>query len=257
MIVIFFALSREIVSIKSKVNILGKIRFGHITFYHAELYGFPVALIQTGIGQNVSSVLQHLSQQFRIQLVISSGFAGALRPEIDVGDLVIGEKVLYVTDETLGKKAHSSPVISCESSILDVARELSGSPRFKVHYGIIATTNKIIHLSSYKKLLGNTTYAIAVDMESFLIAEQSHNLGIPFIVVRAISDRADEDVAVCENLVNEKGNINVPAVSLYLFKKPYSIFTLKNLRKQAKFASRSLSEFLPDFITQIYNTLLK
>jgi adenosylhomocysteine nucleosidase len=171
--------------------------------------------------------------------------------------LVIGEKVLYVTDETLGKKAHSSPVISCESSILDVARELSGSPRFKVHYGIIATTNKIIHLSSYKKLLGNTTYAIAVDMESFLIAEQSHNLGIPFIVVRAISDRADEDVAVCENLVNEKGNINVPAVSLYLFKKPYSIFTLKNLRKQAKFASRSLSEFLPDFITQIYNTLLK
>jgi len=257
MIVIFFALSREIVSIKSKVNILGKIRFGHTTFYHAELYGFPVALIQTGMGQNVSSVLQHLSQQFRIQLVISSGFAGALRPEIDVGDLVIGEKILYVTDETLGKEAHSSPALSCESSILDVAMELPDSHRFKVHYGIIATTNKIIHLSSDKKLLGNTTSAIAVDMESFLIAEQVHTLGIPFITVRAISDRVDENVAVCENLVNEKGNINVPAVLLYLLKKPYGILTLKNLRKQAKSASLSLSEFLPDFITQIYNTLLK
>ncbi|MCF6148948.1 MAG: hypothetical protein E3K37_09835 [Candidatus Kuenenia sp.] len=257
MIVIFFALSQEIASLKSKVNLLGRIRFGHTIFYHAEFCGFPLALVQTGMGQNVFPVLQHLSQQFRIHLIISSGFAGALRSEIDVGDIVIGEKVLYVTDETPMKETQSNSVLPCESSIVDVANELSGRCQLKVHYGIIATTDKIIHLSSDKKLLGNNTSAIAVDMESFMLAEQAHTLGIPFIIVRAISDRADENVEVCGDIVNEKGKINVPAISFYLLKKPHGILALNRLRKQAKSATHSLSIFLPDFITQIYNTLLK
>ncbi|MBM4054440.1 MAG: hypothetical protein FJ264_07185 [Planctomycetes bacterium] len=257
MIVIFFALSQEIASIKSKVNILGKIRFGHAIFYHAEFCGFPVALVQTGMGQNVSSVLQHLSQKFRIQLIISSGFAGALQSGIDVGDIVIGKKVLYATEETFEKKALSNSSLPCETSISDEVPGFPNSYRFKVHYGLVATTNRILHLSSDKKLLGNNTSAIAVDMESFMIAEQAHILGIPFVVVRAISDRADENVDICENLVTREGKINVPAVVFYLLKKPYGILALNRLRKQAKSATSSLSAFLPDFITQIYNTLLK
>ncbi|MEK7290724.1 MAG: hypothetical protein AAB013_02315 [Planctomycetota bacterium] len=95
MIAIFFALSQEMASLKPKVNILKKIRHAHATFYQSEFCGFPITLVQTGIGKNVSAVIQYLSKCFRIQLMVSSGFAGSVNSDVCVGDLIIGKHVLH------------------------------------------------------------------------------------------------------------------------------------------------------------------
>ena len=105
MIAIFFALSQEIACLKSKVNILKKMRYAHATFYQSEFCGFPLTLVQTGVGKNVSDIIQHLSKCFRIQLMVSSGFAGSVNPEVGVGDLVIGKHVLYSSQEALEGKS--------------------------------------------------------------------------------------------------------------------------------------------------------
>src|SRR3989339_2247628 len=101
MIAIFFALSQELASLKPKVNILKKIRHAHATFYQSEFCGFPITLVQTGIGKNVSAVIQYLSKCFRIQLMVSSGFSGSINPAVGVGDLVIGKHVLCSSQEAL------------------------------------------------------------------------------------------------------------------------------------------------------------
>ena len=79
MIAIFFALSQKLVCLKSKVNILKKIRMPMPYSTQSEFRGFPLTLVQTGIGKNVSEIIQHLSKCFRIQLMVSSGFAGSVK----------------------------------------------------------------------------------------------------------------------------------------------------------------------------------
>jgi len=256
MIAIFFALSQEIASLKSKVNILKKIRYAHATVYQSEFRGFPLTLVQTGVGRNVSDIIQHLSKCFRIQLMISSGFAGSINPAVGVGDLVIGKHVLYSSQEVLEGEIRVDSTLSCDASIADMAVRLCNNEVFKSHYGDILTVNKIIRQSSVKKHVGNQTSAIAVDMESFAIAERAHAMGIPFVVARAISDGIDEDLEIHENMVTEGGNVNISATARHLLNKPHHIPYLNRLRKQTKSALNTLSAFFPNFITQIYNSLL-
>jgi len=256
MIVIFFALSQEIKSLKSRVNTLKKVHFGQAIFYHSEFCGFPLTLVQTGIGKDVSDILRHLSKSFRIQLVVSSGFAGSLRNEISGGDIVIGKRILRSLQEGLSGKIPSYSTCSSDNSMVRTATDIGTTRNFCVHSGDILTTNDIIRSSSVKKRLGDQSAAIAVDMESFIIAEQAHALGLPFITIRAISDGVNDDIKISDRLITEKGNVDIPAVVFYILKKPYRLPELNRLRKQTKAATTALSLFLPDFITKIYNTLL-
>ncbi|OHB99743.1 MAG: hypothetical protein A3G70_04860 [Planctomycetes bacterium RIFCSPLOWO2_12_FULL_39_13] len=256
MIAIFFALSQELASLKPKVNILKKIRHAHATFYQSEFCGFPITLVQTGIGKNVSAVIQYLSKCFRIQLMVSSGFAGSVNSDVCVGDLIIGKHVLHSSQKVFEGNIQIDSTLSCDASIVDLAVRLSRTDTFKSHCGDVLSVSKIVSQASTKKHIGNQTSAIAIDMESFAIAERANSLGIPFVVIRTISDGIEEDIEINENMVTEGGNVNIPATARHLLNKPHHILYLNRLRKQTKLATNTLSAFFPNFITQIYNSLL-
>ncbi len=256
MIAIFFALSQEVASLKAQVNILKKIRYANAVFYQAEFCGFPVTLVQTGVGKNVSEAIHQLSTYFRIQLMVSSGFAGSVNPKVGVGDLVIGRRVLSSSRGVSEEGIHIDATLPCNASAVDIAVALSSAGALKFHCGDILSVDKIIRQSSLKTHIGSQTSAIAVDMESFAIAERANAMGIPFIAVRAISDGVDEDMEVGEDMVTRGGNVNISATVRYLLNKPHHIPYLNRLRKQTKLATHTLSSFFPNFITQIYNSLL-
>lgn len=256
MIAIFFALSQEISSLKSQVNILKKIRHANAVFYQSEFCGFPITLVQTGIGKNVSESVQHLSKYFRIQLMVSSGFAGSVNSQVNVGDLVIGKQVLYSLQESMEGEIQIDSIFPGDTPVVDLAVKLCSNNAFKSHCGDILTVNKIIRQSVLKKHIGNQTSAIAVDMESFAIAERANAMGIPFVIIRSISDGLEDDMEIDENMVTEGGNVNIPATARHLFNKPHHIPYLNRLRKQTKLATNTLSVFFPNFITQVYNSLL-
>ncbi|MDR4507325.1 MAG: hypothetical protein MRJ65_03650 [Candidatus Brocadiaceae bacterium] len=256
MIAIFFALSQEIAPLKARVNILKKIRHAHATFYQSEFSGFPVALIQTGIGKNVSEIIPYVTKRFRIQLFVSSGFAGSLKPEVGIGDLIIGKQVLTTQQKISEEKIQINAALPCDTPTVNAAVKASSFHDFNSHCGDILSVNTIIQQASLKKHLGIQTPAIAVDMESFMIAEQSNAMGIPFVVVRAISDGVAEDLKIEEKLVTKSGNISISATALHVLQKPYHIPYLNRLRKQTKLAAHTLEVFLPDFITQIHNSVL-
>ena len=256
MISIFFALSQEMASLKSQVNILKKIRYAHAIFYQSEFYGFPITLVQMGIGKNVSNIIQHLSKCFRIQLMVSSGFAGSINSEVGVGDLIIGRHVLHSSQEVFEGEIKIDSTLSCHASFVELAVKLCSTSNFRYHCGDVLTVSRVIRQSSTKKHLGDQTSAIAVDMESFAIAERANAMGIPFVIIRAISDGADEDMEIQEGMVTKRGNINIPATARHLLTKPHHIPYLNRLRKQTKLATNTLSAFFPNFITQTYNSLL-
>jgi len=256
MIAIFFALSQEIACLKSKVNILKKIRYAHATFYQSEFYGFPLTLVQTGIGKNVSEIIQHLSKCFRIQLMVSSGFAGSVNPEVGVGDLVIGKHVLYSSQEELEREIQIDSTLSCDTSIADLAVRLCNNEVFKSHYGDILTVNKIIRQASLKKtrrkpnLRNSRRYGILCNCRT------GTRHGNSFCCYTCNFRRVDEDLEIHENMVTESGNVNISATARHLLNKPHHIPYLNRLRKQTKSATDTLSAFFPNFITQIYNSLL-
>jgi adenosylhomocysteine nucleosidase len=169
---------------------------------------------------------------------------------------MIGKHVLYSSQEIFGGEIHIDTTLSCDASAVDLAMKLSSANNLKSHCGDILSVDKIINQSSMKKHIGTQTSAIAVDMESFAIAERANALGIPFIVIRAISDGIDEDMEISENMVTAKGKVNISAATRYLLNKPHHITYLNRLRKQTKLAVNTLSAFFPNFITQIYNSLL-
>jgi adenosylhomocysteine nucleosidase len=256
MIAIFFALSQETASLKPQVNILKKIRCAGAVFYQSEYHGFPVTLVQTGIGKNAEEIIRYLSKCFRIQLMISSGFAGSVRPEVKVGNLIIGKHALSASLERFDGDIRIDTTFPCDTTFVNLANMLGRTGRFTSHCGDVLTVDKIINQSSVKKHIGNNTSAVAVDMESFSIAAQASAQGIPFVVIRAISDGMDEDMEVYDDMVTESGDVNVSAAALHVLMKPHHILQLNRLRRQAKLAANTLSAFLPNFIAQVYNSLL-
>ncbi|MGQ3686275.1 MAG: phosphorylase family protein [Candidatus Loosdrechtia sp.] len=256
MIAVFFALRQELESLKSKVNILKKIQYAHAVFYQSEFCGFPITLIQTGIGKNVAEIIQQLSKCVTIQLMISSGFAGSVNSNVEVGDLVIGRQVLASFQDALEGEIHVDSLLACDVPVTDLAMKSCNTYDFKLHCGDILSVNKIVKKSSTKKHIGNKTSAIAIDMESFAIAEQAYAMGVPFAVIRSISDGVEEDVEINEKMVTKGGNINIPATAFHILNKPHHIPTLNRLRKQTKLAANTLSLFLPDFITLVYDFYL-
>ncbi|MBI5788127.1 MAG: hypothetical protein HZA78_04640 [Candidatus Schekmanbacteria bacterium] len=256
MIAVFFALSQEIASLKSRVNILKKIRYAHATLYQSEFCGFPIMLVQGGVGQNMAETVRNLSNSFRIQVMVSAGFAGSINPGVGVGDLIIGRRILHTTQEEFNGEIEIDSTHACDDVLVAMASRLSSAGGFKAHCGDVLCVNKVVSQATAKRQLGNCTSAICVDMESSIIAARAHELGIPFVAIRAISDGMDEDMEVSESVITKGGNINIPVAAYHLLSKPHQIPDMNRLRSQIKRAKRTLSKFFPDFITQTYNSLL-
>ena len=117
---------------------------------------------------------------FNQPLVISSGVCGALAPDLSAGDLVLPESVLGPS----GERLNVTPTRHRQAS------ELGGSTRG----GTLVTSREVVATAAAKAALFASTGAVAVDMESSVILAHAAAAGCPTLVVRGVSDRADESV---------------------------------------------------------------
>jgi hopanoid-associated phosphorylase len=119
-----------------------------------------------------------LEQQLRggIAGVISFGLCGALDPALKVGDVVVGEAVADADG------SHPADAAWAE-------RLLAGTPGARL--GVIARAEQIIGSPEEKTQLRTATGAMAVDLESYIVARLARWFGVPFAVLRAVSDAAD------------------------------------------------------------------
>jgi adenosylhomocysteine nucleosidase len=138
------------------------------------LTGAPVVIG----GGDLAGLTERLEDELRGGLagVVSFGLCGALDPVLQVGDLVIGEAV---TDEADSYAADPEWV----------ARIAAMLPEAKV--GRFARAERPVATAAEKAELRQRTGAIAVDLESFPVAKLARWFGVPFAVIRAVSDGAD------------------------------------------------------------------
>jgi adenosylhomocysteine nucleosidase len=255
MIAIVCAMSTEVEPIKAQMNILKKFCEDSATFYQAEFHGFPITIVQTGVGRDkATAATRRLLQLFKINLVITTGFAGGLREEIKIGDVVIAKNALYI------KHVEPAEVVfklSCDASYVRVALDIGNEKGLRVHEGDTVTVDELIAQSKAKMFLGNNFSALAVDMETAFVGQVASGAGIPFVSVRTISDDVKDDIVVdYKRFVDEGGNVRIrSALTQILHIVPHALH-LRRMHKQARIAAGTLAVFLPHFITSSYNQIL-
>ena len=204
-------------------------------------------LFRTGVGPNkATEVCQEALMGEDWDLVVSSGFAGALTPSRIGSILIANEVVMYTTDQT--PRQLGSPILCHQgfgAKAFHIAQTLDDVPRV----GRVATVSRIFGLAVEIRRLAQQTGAIGLDMESAAIGRIARDRNIPFLVVRMISDLVDEDLPVDFNLfLRPSGWIRG---FVRVITKPRSWGDFNRLWTQTARASHQITRFFEKFLDDV------
>lgn len=179
-----------------------KTPFADLPIYEGFLHNQKVIVARCGIGKvNASLATQYLIDKFAPRVIMNSGVAGGLNPAVRIGDLVIGESSLQ-HDFDVRKFGHprgiiprlAESVFRAEPALVRKAWQVAGQelPPDKVHRGLIVSGDQFISsLEQKQAILDFFPEAICAEMEGAAIAHTAILNQIPHVIVRAISDQAD------------------------------------------------------------------
>ena len=170
-------------------------------FYEGTLRGKDVVIVQCGIGKvNAGICVQILADLFQVDAVINTGVAGSLRAEINIGDIVVStdacEHDMDVT--ALGYKQGIIPQMKesffkadrqLVEAAIEVCREVN--PDINVYEGRVLSGDQFISGEEIKNKLIDLFDGSCTEMEGAAIAHAAFLNEIPYVVIRAISDKAD------------------------------------------------------------------
>ncbi len=203
------AMECEINKLKSKLQNLKENKVGTRIFYSGELHGHDVVLVQSGVGKvNAGICTQYIIDKFSPDYIINTGIGGGLGKGLQVGDIVIGtEFVQYDFDVTAIGYALGYMCTGVDKdkptkfySDLDLIEKFEqalneAAPDLKYHKGVIATGDCFVSSMEKKLQIRDTFNAIAVEMEGAAIAQTANANKVPCVIIRAISDLADDTAA--------------------------------------------------------------
>ncbi len=195
------AMEEEVVQLKEKMTDLTITTKAGMDFYDGLLLEKAVTIVRSGIGKvNAGCCTQILADLFQVDCVINTGIAGSLDASIDIGDIVLcTDAVQHDVDAVafgypLGQIPRV-PVFSfpADASLREKARVICKkvNPEIKVHEGRVATGDQFIADKAKKDFIVTSFQAKCTEMEGAAIAQAAYNNGLPFLIIRAISDKAD------------------------------------------------------------------
>ena len=195
------AMSVEIEMLQSKMANMTIRDIAGMTFYEGTLEGIPVVVVVCGVGKvNAAMCVQVLCDCFGVTHIVNSGVAGSLCAELDIGDLVIGQEAIYhdfdcrVLNYPVGQvPGLSVHAFSADKELVDLAF----SAAQKVHeghvkIGRIASGDQFVSDKEKKQEIIENTHALCTEMEGAAIAHAAWKNHVPFVIIRAISDKADD-----------------------------------------------------------------
>ena len=185
-------------------------------FISGSLGNHEVIVVQSGIGKVLASITTSvLIQQYKVNMVINTGTAGGIG-----GDLVVADKVAYydVDATTFGYKIGQVPGMPLyfESSTYLKSEMLEASKKMNqtALVGLIVSGDTFVSSpSKIYEIKAAFPDALAVEMEGAAIGHTAAQFGIPFLIVRAISDTADSEATEThEEFVNRTGTLSAKLV---------------------------------------------
>lgn len=161
-----------------------------VTYYTGKLEGRPVVLCNCGVGKvNAAMHTQILISKYGPDAIIQSGIAGSLSPEVKYFDIVIGEELVYhdMQPFVLEEFEPLQAVYPADPVLVELARRAAGD----CHVGRIASGDQFVSDAAQKADIAARTNALCTEMEGCAVAHTAYLNQVPFVVMRAISDMAD------------------------------------------------------------------
>jgi len=164
-----------------------------------ELDGHPVLLAEAGIGKVNAALTTAAMAQAGASSLVFVGVAGGVAPGVAVGDAVVAT-TLVQHDVDITAFGHAPGVISgklaggvADAALSDTLATAARAMGATVHRGVIASGDQFIKEAGQAAAIAEQFDAIAVEMEGAAVAQVCTRLGLPFAVLRWISDTADSE----------------------------------------------------------------
>ncbi|MCD1126670.1 5'-methylthioadenosine/S-adenosylhomocysteine nucleosidase [Jinshanibacter sp. LJY008] len=194
------AMEQEVALLRSQIEQCETIKRAGCEIYIGRLHGVEVALLKSGIGKVAAALgTTLLLETCQPDVIINTGSAGGLASTLKVGDIVVSDEVRYHDADVTafgyepGQMAGCPAAFPADSRLIALAERCIQQCDLHAVRGLICSGDAFINgAEPLARIRATFPAAIAVEMEAAAIGHVCYQFDTPFVVVRAISDVADQ-----------------------------------------------------------------
>lgn len=200
------AMEEEVAMLKQEMDIKERQERASMEFFSGTLFGREVVVVRSGIGKvNAGICAQILVDIFQVTHVINTGIAGSLEAEIDIGDLVVSRDVVHhdVDAGGFGYPPGQIPrmdtlAFPADEGLVKLAERANekANPDIRTFSGRVVSGDQFISSEAVKEKIKEKFGGFCTEMEGAAIAQAAYLNKVPFVIIRAISDKADQGAVV-------------------------------------------------------------
>lgn len=220
------AMDVEIATLRKQMTAREDVTRAGMQFSCGKIGNTEVVVVQSGIGKvNAGCCVQILADMFHVTHIINTGVAGSLNNDINIGDIVVSTGAMYhdVDATVFGYQRGEIPQMGIVSFPADevlraaaVKAVKEAAPEVQVFEGQVLSGDQFISTREKKEDLMKNFSGYCAEMEGAAIAQASYINGIPYVIIRAISDKADESVEESYDIFEGKAAIHCANITQYM-----------------------------------------
>ncbi len=224
------AMTVEVETLKGEMENLTLTQKGGMEFCEGTLRGLSVVVVVCGVGKvNAALCVQVLCDLYGVTHIVNTGVAGSLCADLDIGDLVVSREAIYhdfdchaineayVVGQVPGLSVRAFPADKALMAYAYQAAEEVNPGHCTV--GTVASGDQFICDKGVKQAIVKNTGAVCTEMEGAAIAHAAWRNGIPYVVIRAISDKADDSASVAYPVFEAEAALRCAAVTMKMAEK--------------------------------------
>ena len=223
------AMDEEVAALIKQMEEKEEMTIAGMTFHKGKLWKQDAVVVQSGVGKvNMGICTQMLITVFGVDMVINTGVAGGLYKDINVGDIVISSDAVQHDFDVTGLGYAKGVIPGLETSVfkadpelVDMAREACElvNPEIACYVGRVVTGDQFISGNEKRAELVKTFDGYCAEMEGAAMAQVACLNKVPFVIVRAISDKADDSAPVAYKTFEEQAIIHTVKLLAAMFLK--------------------------------------
>lgn len=196
------AMELEVETLKSKMAVSQIVKKAGMDFFEGSLNGARVVIVRSGVGKvNAALCVQILADLFEVTHIINTGVAGSLNAKLDIGDILVSRDAIHhdVDATIFGYKPGEVPQLGirefpADERLMQLAKTTCErvNPDCHAVIGRVVSGDQFISSKEIKKKLSADFQGDCAEMEGTAIAHGAYLNQIPFVIIRAISDKADD-----------------------------------------------------------------
>lgn len=200
------AMEEEVEALRQKLEGCEKRTRASMDFYSGRLKGQEAVIVRSGIGKvNAGICTQILADLFQVDAVINTGIAGSLQAKINIGDVVVSTDAVQHDMDATGFGYEPGVIPRMKESFFRADPELvqaacaacaQAVPQIQIFRGRVVSGDQFVSDRAVKERLTRRFGGMCTEMEGAAIAQAAYLNGIPFVIIRAISDKADDSASV-------------------------------------------------------------